>query len=177
MERINSDRREPEPWLRGNIADVHSVIAQVLYSFQHAWEDLNHFTRELTQEQVWFRPMDLAPVGFHIRHIGGSIDRLLTYMRGDQLSDEQLRELKIEMNAGPARDDLLSVLRAQLDKAEHQIRRCDPATLPNPRKVGRKELPTTVGGLLVHMAEHTQRHVGQAIVTAKLVTSLRGYKQ
>jgi hypothetical protein len=164
MERIS-----PEPWLRGSITGLHPVIAQVLYSFQHAWEDIDYFTAGLTDEQMWSRPMDLAPVGFHVRHIGGSVERLLIYMRGDQLSDEQMRALKSEMNAGPGRDELLSGLRTQLDAAEQEIRHCDPASLPDARKVGRKELPTTAGGLLVHIAEHTQRHVGQAIVTAKLV--------
>jgi len=34
-------------------------------------------------------------------------------------------------------------------------------------------LPTTVGGLLVHVADHTQRHVGQAVTTAKIVVAQR----
>jgi hypothetical protein len=162
-------RNNTEPWLRGTITDVHPVIAQVLYSLQHAWEDLDHFTAGLTHEQMWSRPANLAPVGFQIRHIGGSIERLLTYARGEQLSEEQMRSLKAEEIPGPGREELLASLRSQFDAAEQEIRRCDPSTLPDPRSVGRKALPTTVGGLLVHLAEHTQRHVGQAIVTAKLV--------
>jgi hypothetical protein len=164
MERIN-----PEPWLRGTINDVNPVIAQVLYSLQHAWEDLDYFTAGLTNEQMWSRPANLAPVGFQIRHIGGSIERLLTYARGHQLSEEQMRSLKTEEIPGPGRDELLANLRSQFDAAEEEIKRCDPSSLSDPRSVGRKALPTTVGGLLVHVAEHTQRHVGQAIVTAKLV--------
>ena len=39
----------------------------------------------------------------------------------------------------------------------------DPARLAEPRTVGRRRLPTTAIGLLTHTAEHTQRHVGQAI--------------
>jgi uncharacterized damage-inducible protein DinB len=39
------------------------------------------------------------------------------------------------------------------------------------RTVGKKQLPTTVAGLLVHIADHTQRHVGQAITTAKIVAA------
>jgi len=180
MERIDTQRpteqpiagpaeRRTEPWLRGTINDVHPVIAQVLYSLQHAWEDLDYFTSGLTPEQMWSRPSNLASVGFQIRHIGGSIERLLTYFRGEQLSEEQMRALKKEDTPGAGRDDLLGNLRSQFNAAEDQIRRCDPSTLSDPRTVGRKALPTTVGGLLVHVAEHTQRHVGQAIVTAKLV--------
>jgi hypothetical protein len=38
--------------------------------------------------------------------------------------------------------------------------------------VGRARLPSTVFGLLFHVAEHTQRHAGQAITTAKIVRGL-----
>jgi hypothetical protein len=48
------------------------------------------------------------------------------------------------------------------------VRALNPASLADPRQVGRKRLPTTVIGLLTHIAEHTQRHVGQAISAAKL---------
>jgi hypothetical protein len=53
-------------------------------------------------------------------------------------------------------------------RAEETIRSIDPATLAEPRAVGRKRLPTTVIGLITHIAEHTQRHLGQAISAAKL---------
>jgi hypothetical protein len=53
-------------------------------------------------------------------------------------------------------------------RAELVIRALDPARLTEPRAVGRKHLPTTVIGLLTHIAEHTQRHVGQAISATKL---------
>jgi hypothetical protein len=164
MERIT-----PEPWLRGNITDVHPVIAQVLYSFQQAWEDLEYFMNGLSDEQTWSRPSSVAPVGFHIRHIGGSIDRLMTYVRGEQLSADQMSVLKSEIEPKGGIGDLLGNLRHQLNAFEAEIRGLDPETFGDARKVGRKELPTTVGALLVHIAEHTQRHVGQAIVTAKLV--------
>jgi uncharacterized damage-inducible protein DinB len=164
MERIT-----PEPWLRGSITDVHPVVAQLLYSFQQAWEDLEYFTSGLSDEQTWSRPNSVAPVGFHIRHIGGSIDRLLTYVRGEQLSADQMSVLKSEMESRGGISELLATLRHQLDSFEAEIRRLDPLTFGDVRKVGRKELPTSVGALLVHIAEHTQRHVGQAIVTAKLV--------
>jgi hypothetical protein len=52
------------------------------------------------------------------------------------------------------------------------LRTIDPPTLAEPRAVGRKQLPTTVIGLLIHIAEHTQRHVGQAIAAAKLAMAI-----
>lgn len=160
------ERIAPEPWLRGTITDAHPVIAQLLYSFQQTREDLEYFTDGLSAEQVWSRPCGLASVGFHARHLAGSIDRLLTYARGEQLSPAQLAYLKAE--AEPT-DEVIPWLTAQLDEFAQQVRSFDPSTFEQQRKVGRKELPTTVGALLVHIAEHTQRHLGQAIVTAKLV--------
>jgi uncharacterized damage-inducible protein DinB len=35
-------------------------------------------------------------------------------------------------------------------------------------------LPSSLGGLLVHVAEHTARHVGQMVTTAKVVVAGRG---
>jgi uncharacterized damage-inducible protein DinB len=158
----------PEPWMRGPIPDVSPLLAPVLYSFQQAREDLARFTEGLSTEQIWARPHGFGPVGFHLRHIAGSVGRLMTYVEGRQLSPEQLAALSAEMEPGPTRDELLSALGAALDKAEEVLRRIDPATLAEPRGVGRKQLPTTVIGLLTHIAEHTQRHVGEAISAAKL---------
>ena len=163
MERMN-----PEPWLRGSIVGIHPVIAQVMYSLQQTVEDLEYFTDGLTDDQMWVQFEGLAPVGFHIRHIVGSIDRLLTYTRGHQLSATQMDQLRSEMEAGASRSQMLSELQSAIGACESQIRATDPAGFSDPRRVGRKELPTTVAGLLVHIAEHTQRHVGQAIIAAKL---------
>jgi uncharacterized damage-inducible protein DinB len=134
-----------------------------------AREDLAFHTAGLTPEQVWERPHGLAPLGFHLRHIGGSIERLMTYVDGGQLSEEQLSALKTEMTPGASREELLEQIDRVTAAAESRIRSIDPARLRDPRGVGRKQLPTTVIGLLVHIAEHTQRHVGQAIASAKLV--------
>lgn len=161
-------RVETEPWLRGPIVDVSPMIAPVLYAFQQAREDLAIHTEGLTEEQVWVRPFGLAPLGFHLRHIGGSVDRLTTYLLGKQLDESQMAPLRTEMEPGESREQLLARMNEALAQAEARIRSIDPATLAEQRMVGRKRLPTTVIGLLVHIAEHTQRHVGQAISAAKL---------
>jgi hypothetical protein len=158
-----------EPWLRGPLADTNPFIAPVLYAFQQAMEDLTQFTSGLSDDQTWARPAGLAPVGFQIRHIAGSVDRLLCYAVDKPLSDVQLEALKHELDAGEPLASLLSSLDESLKWAGAVVRSIDPRTFTEPRKVGRKGLPTTVIGLLVHIAEHTQRHVGQAIVTAKIV--------
>ena len=159
-----------EPWLRGPLPEIHPSLAPVLYSFQQAREDLRKWTEGFTAEQIWLHVHGIAPVGFQIRHIAGSVERLMTYITGGQLTEQQLSELRTEMEPGPSATELLSRLDEKLAAAESIIRTIDPATLDQPREVGRKRLPTTVSGLLTHIAEHTQRHVGQAIVTAKLVT-------
>ena len=159
----------PEPWLRGPLKGVHPLLAPTLHAYQQAREDLVHWTAGLSDEQIWARPCGLAPVGFQLRHIAGSVDRLTTYLQGGQLTAAQMDILHHEMDAGPGREELLGQVDAALRESEAVTRALDPATLAEPRAVGRKQLPTTVAGLLVHLAEHTQRHVGQAIVTAKLL--------
>jgi uncharacterized damage-inducible protein DinB len=112
-------------------------------------------------------------VGFQLRHIAGSVDRLLTYALGGALSETQLKALSQELDSREPLSDLMAGTQRSLERAASVIRGMDPARLAEARKVGRNELPTTVIGLLVHIAEHTQRHVGQAIVTAKVVRQMR----
>jgi hypothetical protein len=160
----------PEPWLRGPIPDVHPLIVPILYAFQQAREDLARYTGPLTAEQLWARPHGFGSVGFHIRHIAGSTERLTAYLQERQLTAEQLSEVGTEMEPLPiGREELLAKLDRAFGDAEAVVRRIDPATLAAPRYVGRKRLPTTVIGLLTHIAEHTQRHVGQAITLARIV--------
>jgi uncharacterized damage-inducible protein DinB len=159
----------PEPWLRGPLRDAHPLIMPVLFSFQQVREDLQRHTAGLSDEQVWQRPEGLPSLGFQLRHIGGSIDRLLTYLAGGQLSPEQLQALRQESVAEGSLKSLLEAVDASLADAEKRLRTLDTRTIYDVRYVGRKKLPTTVVGLLVHLAEHTQRHLGQAITTAKLL--------
>jgi hypothetical protein len=162
----------PEPWLRGPIAGVHPLIAPVLYAFQQAREDLAHCTHGLTNEQLWASPHGFTSVGFHIRHIAGSTERLTTYLEGRELTPTQLVALDAESQPGTATlDELLLLLDASFRYAESVVRGIDVATLAEPRHVGRKLLPSTVIGLLTHIAEHTQRHVGQALTTARWITA------
>jgi uncharacterized damage-inducible protein DinB len=159
----------PEPWMRGPIAGVDPLIAPVLYSFQHATEDLAHHTKGLTVDQLWATPFGFGSVGFHMLHIAGSTNRLMAYLQDRQLSPEELAAMEAEKSPPPmGLAELFAVLKRSFSEAESVVRAVDPATLQEPRGVGRERLPTTVIGLLVHTAEHTQRHVGQAISAAKL---------
>jgi uncharacterized damage-inducible protein DinB len=164
----------PEAWMRGPIEGVHPLLAPVFYSFQMAREDLEKFTAGLAAAAIWARPHGLTSVGFHLRHIAGSTDRLVTYLQGRELTAAQLDALAAEASPGElSREELLDGVNQAFRDAEAVIRAIDPTTLSDARTVGRKRLPTTVIGLLTHIAEHTQRHVGQAIAAAELAAVLR----
>jgi len=162
----------PEHWLRGPLPDVDPMVAPVLRSLEQALEDVVNHTEGLTVEQIWARPHGLAPLGFQLRHIAGSIDRLVTYLLGGQLDDARMAALRAEMEPGATREDLLEAVSKSMARAAEAIRSVGAGRLAEPRSVGRKRLPTTVIGLLVHIAEHTQRHVGQAIAAAKLARAV-----
>ena len=153
--------------MRGPLPGVDPLVAPILYSFQQAREDLTRWTHGLTAAQLWAEPHGFGSVGFHLRHIAGSTDRLMTYLRGEQLTEPQLAFLKSEYEPSGTREDLLKEMDGTFRDAEATVRALDPARLTEPRGVGRKKLPTTVIGLLTHIAEHTQRHVGQAISASK----------
>jgi uncharacterized damage-inducible protein DinB len=154
--------------MSGPIPGVDTFVAPLLYSFQMARQDLATWTEGLSGNQIWATPHGFGSVGFHMRHIAGSVDRLMTYVEGNQLSEAQMATLRAEKEPGAPREELLAEIDTAFAKAEAIARALDPAHLTDPRGVGRKQLPTTVIGLLVHIAEHTQRHVGQAISAAKL---------
>ncbi len=157
----------PEPWLRGPIDGVHPLVAPIFFSFAMVREDLARYTAGLSNEAVW-RNIDGASLGFHLRHLAGSVDRLTTYLIGEQLSQEQLDILKHEAEPEGDLTELLDLVNDRLANSEKQLSKLDPATLYDRRSVGRRALPTTVIGLIVHLCEHTQRHLGQAITLAKM---------
>ena len=159
----------PEPWLRGPVPGVSPLAAPILFAFQQAREDLEAAATGLSTEQIWATPFGLGSVGFHLRHIAGATERLMTYLEGKQLSEDQMAALKAEKQPGASREELLADIDAAFRRSEETVRGLDPRSLPEARAVGRKRLPTTVIGLLTHIAEHTQRHVGQAISAAKWI--------
>ena len=163
----------PEPWLRGTLNEVPAVQRAVLHALELAREDLERWCDGLSDEELHDRPGGIAPVAFHLRHIARSIDRLLTYAEGNQLSSEQVSVMKAEMEPRGSRNELMAELMVAIAKSDKRIRAFTEQQMQEERHVGKKQLPTSVGGLLVHVADHTQRHVGQAITTAKIVVAQR----
>ena len=157
-----------EPWLRGPIEGVHPLVMPLFFSFAQVREDLAKYTQGLTRDQVW-QNVDGASLGFHLKHIPGSVDRLTAYLFGGQLSEEQMQFLQSESTADADLSELLARIDAALRACEERLSTLDPNTLYDRRGVGRKALPTTVLGLIVHIAEHTQRHLGQAITICKML--------
>jgi uncharacterized damage-inducible protein DinB len=158
-----------EPWLRATEIDVPAVGRATLHALQLAEEDLLKWCGNLSDEELNAHPGGASPVGFHIRHLARSLDRLLTYAEGRSLDAEQIARLGTELDPGVVRDELFAELSAALADASVRVRALAVKNLEEARCVGKKRLPTTLGGLLVHIADHTQRHVGQAITTARLV--------
>jgi hypothetical protein len=157
----------PEPWLRGSIPDVPPLIVPVLHSYLQVREDLQHHVGGLDAAAVWC-VLDQASIGFHLKHMAGSVDRLTTYLMGDALSTSQIEALSAEHEGLEDADTLIQHVTRALDASEGALRNLSPDVIYESRQVGRKALPTTVLGLLVHLAEHTQRHLGQVIILAKL---------
>ena len=162
-----------EPWLSGSLMEVHAVPRAVLHALELAAIDLQRWCGGLSDEEINARLEGVAPVAFHLRHIARSLDRLLTYAEGNRLSAEQIGALNTELLQDATAAGIFHELGASLNKSAQRIRAIDATQLEQPRSVGRKRLPTTVGGLLVHCADHTQRHVGQAVTTAKILMAQR----
>jgi uncharacterized damage-inducible protein DinB len=167
------DIKKTEPWLRGTFLDLPAVHRAVQHALQLAEDDLQRCCAGLTEADFDARPAGIASLAFHIRHIARSLDRLLTYAEGRQLNEEQMAALKSEPAPGAVAAEVFKELGETLEKAASRVRALMGQDLEATRTVGRELLPTTLGGLLVHLAEHTQRHVGQAITTAKVVRAAR----
>ena len=159
----------PEPWLRGTLSEVDAIQRQVLHALVLVEEDARRWCSGMSDAEMNARPCGVAPVAFHLRHIARSLDRLLTYAEGSALTAAQLSALAEELAPGAKAADVLTELERGVALAKQRIGRIDSSMFGQVRTVGRQHLPTTVGGLLVHCAEHSQRHIGQAITTTQIV--------
>jgi hypothetical protein len=162
-----------EPWLLGTLREVDAVRRGVLHALELAREDVTRWASELTEEELETRPFGLPSVGFQMRHVMRSLDRLLTYAEGRQLSGEQLAALKNEIDAAGSREALFAEFESEIESAMRRVLAIVPGSYEGARGVGRAGLPSSVGGLLVHCADHTQRHVGQLVTTVKVVVAMR----
>ena len=164
---------QSEPWLRGTLTQIDAVQRAVLHALQLAEEDITKWCAGLTDDEINARPFGLPPVAFHIHHIARSLDRLLSYAEGTQLDATQVAALRTELAPDATMKSVMTEFIPAMSASVTRIRAFSPDHYNAPRSVGRAALPTTVGGLLVHCADHTQRHVGQAVTTATLILAIR----
>jgi len=162
----------PEVWQRGPVPGYDAFLMPAVHAFLQVQEDLRALANNLSDADAWARPGEAASIAFHIRHIGGATDRLLTYARGEALTGTQREAMQAESavpSPTPSLPALVEEAVAAIDAALAQLRATPRETLLEPRAVGRAQLPTSVLGLLFHAAEHATRHTGQAMTTARVL--------
>ena len=158
-----------EVWLRGPLPDVIPELQPVVHSLLQVREE-SAGAQSLSPDQLWARPGGAASIGFHLAHLAGSLDRLLTYARGQSLNAAQRAALEAEGREDTSRsaEELVRAALDAVDRAIEQVRATPLCTLDEAREVGRARLPSNVLGLLFHAAEHAQRHSAQIITTRKV---------
>lgn len=160
-----------ERWLTGPVEGVHPLLMPAAHAFLQVRDEIPQLLEGLTIDQIWARPGQSASIGYHAIHLAGATDRLLTYARGEQLSDAQLTEVRSgEQSAGGlSPQEIIARVHAAMDAALAQVRATPPEALSTPRSVGRKQLPSTTLGLIFHAAEHATRHLGQIATLGRVL--------
>lgn len=163
--------KQPEVWLRGPIAGYPDLLQPVVHAVLQAHEEIQELMLDFPFELLWEKPAGMASPGFHLQHIVGVLDRMATYAKAESLSSEQFNYLKSEgiVNIEFSTATLIENLEQQIKIFLDFISQVDVSTLGDFREIGRAKLPSTVGGILFHAAEHTQRHLGQLLVTVKVL--------
>ena len=162
----------PEVWLRGPVENIPSLLQPVAHALLQAREEVSEILENFPNELLWEKPAGAASTGFHLQHLSGVLDRLFTYARGYQLDKEQLATLKREGDPEQTKAtaaELVEAFNVQVEKALNSLSNSDEQKLVERRSVGRAQLPSTMMGCLFHAAEHTMRHLGQLIVTVRVV--------
>jgi uncharacterized damage-inducible protein DinB len=162
----------PEVWMRGPVAGVPALLQPVAHALLQAQEEIHALLSGFPDELLWQQPAGVASVGFHVRHITGVLDRMLTYAAGQALSEEQLSYLSAEGKPDGQLISLLTAFDTRLQTFINQLKTTEESSLTDVRTVGRKQLPSTLMGLLFHAAEHTMRHTGQLHVTVRVIQHL-----
>jgi uncharacterized damage-inducible protein DinB len=166
----------PEVWLRGPVENIPSLLQPVAHTLLQAREEVNELLEDFPHELLWEKPAGAASTGFHLQHLNGVLDRLFTYADGRQLDQEQFAALKREGDSQQTKSTAMELVHAfniQVDKALTYLSKIDESKLSEYRSVGRAQLPSTMMGCLFHAAEHTMRHLGQLIVTVRVLKNAK----
>ena len=161
-----------EVWQRGPLHNIPALLQPVAHALMQAEEELEELLIDFSDKHLWDRPAGVASAAFHLQHLSGVLDRVFTYARNEPLTVFQLKQLYDEDVAPQSNisiEFLMLRFKRQVQTALLQLQNTNEDCLKDYRGIGRKQLPTTVIGLLVHAAEHTMRHVGQLSVTVKIL--------
>ncbi|MDI3319365.1 DinB family protein [Pinibacter soli] len=163
--------QQPEYWMRGPIQHIPALLQPVAHALLQARDEVNELMNNFPEHLLWESPANVASPAFHLQHLTGVLDRLFTYVKAQPLSPEQLAYLSAEgkQNEHVTLSSLLDNFNKQVDNSLQQLKTTNEYSLTEFRGVGRKQLPSTVMGLLFHAAEHTMRHTGQLLVTVKIL--------
>ena len=170
---IMANNQQTEFWLSGPVEGITPVLQPVAHAILQSQREVQAALQNFPETLLWQRPGGVAPVAFHLQHLAGVLDRLFTYARGEQLSTEQLNALQKEgiENTNISLAHLLQHFNEQGNSAIEQLKNTKDESIFETRYVGRKQIPSNVLGLLFHAAEHTQRHTGQLLVTARVLNN------
>ena len=163
-----------EVWQRGPLENIPALLQPVAHALLQAQEELEELMNDYSDELLWLRPSQVASPAFHLQHLSGVLDRVFTYARNEPLTAFQLKQLydeDVTPQHNVTTESLMLRFKRQVQTALLQLQNTNEDSLTAYRGVGRKQLPSTVVGLLVHAAEHTMRHVGQLSVTIKILKS------
>ena len=162
---------ELEYWQRGPVAGIPALLQPVAHALLQVEKEVTDLMKDFPNERLWERPAGMASPAFHLQHLTGVLDRLFTYARSEKLSAAQLEYLRAEGKQNDSLNvaELISNFKMQVEKSLKQLEKTDENELTEFRGVGRAQLPSTVVGLLFHAAEHSMRHLGQLLVTVRII--------
>ncbi|WP_339666251.1 DinB family protein [Maribacter arcticus] len=170
---MDNEQEQVEFWLAGPIPNIPDALQPAAHALLQSERELKKYTADFPKELLWAKVAGRASVGFHMNHLTGVLDRMLTYAKSESLTDEQFAFLKQEgaFNLGTEVEDLREQFSLKVAEALAYFKTISEHTLTEKRTVGRKKLPSTLIGLLFHAAEHSQRHIGQLLVTTSVLQS------
>src|SRR5580698_5292983 len=124
--------------------------------------------------EPWLRGTysDVPAVGRAVLHaLDLALDDITKWTEG--LTDLEVHATPLDLPPVAFHLPHIADVEVSFSTATERIRTLSTADFNTFRGVGRKQLPTSIGGALIHVADHTQRHVGQVVTTAKVLMALR----
>jgi uncharacterized damage-inducible protein DinB len=166
---------EPEFWMRGPVEGVPALLQPTAHALLQMDAEFSDCLDNFNDKLLWEKPLGVASVGFHALHVVGVIDRMFTYGEEKMLSEEQFEYLREESlgHSHLGTQELKDRLNTAIIIAIEKLKTINISQLIEIRYLGRKRVPVTLIGLLFHSAEHSMRHLGQALVTAQMLTKIQ----